>query len=305
VATHEGATRAAPVDQLRVEIVFEAAATAVPLTSIAILAGSRPQYNASMNTPDRVQHAADLIVRAHLTGAQLETGSAEAPQCLDEAYAVQDAVSQRLWISRGDAIRAWKTGGPNAQATPIAAPIPQSRLFTSPARLPGSDFHIIGIEAELAYRLHNDLPPRAMPYVEDDVAAAVGSVHVAIEVCDSRLRDWRTVDALWKLADMQMNGALIVGVGVADWVRIVPERQVAIVEVDAKPVGKSTDSHPHGNPLRLLPWLANHCAQRYGGLRAGDVITTGAWTGMHFVEPGASVVARFSDIGEARVVFAH
>ena len=43
--------------------------------------------------------------------------------------------------------------------------------------------------------------------------------------------------------------------------------------------------------------------ERYGGLRAGDVITTGAWTGMHFVDPGAEIVARFPGIGEARVSF--
>ena len=256
-----------------------------------------------MNAADRIHVAADLIVRAHQTRLQFEAPAATAPATLDEAYAVQDAVSRRLWINTRDPIRAWKTGGPNAQATPVAAPIPQSRLFASPARLKGHDFHMIGIEAELAYTLRDDLPPRATPYGEIEVIAAVASMHAAIEVCDSRLRNWRTATALWKLADTQMNGALIVGEGMRDWQPVVPERQAAIVEVDGTTCGEAVGSHPYGNPVRLLPWLVHHCAKRYGGLHAGDVITTGAWTGMHFALPGAEIVARFPGIGEVRVSF--
>ncbi len=59
--------------------------------------------------------------------------------------------------------------------------------------------------------------------------------------------------------------------------------------------------HPYGNPIRLLPWLAAHCMARCGGLHAGDIITTGTWTGMNFVAPGAEVITRFPGIGEARV----
>ena len=256
-----------------------------------------------MNARQRIQTAADLLVSAHETGSVFATASGEAPETLAEAYAVQDAVARRLWIAGGDAIRGWKTGGPSAEATPIAAPIRASRILASPAELVGKNFHFIAVEAELAYTLRQDLPPREMPYVEAEVAAAVASVHVAIEVCDSRLRDWRTADALWKLADMQMNAALVVGSPERDWQRIIPERQVAIIEIDSRICAETSGSHPCGNPVRLLPWLANHCALRCGGLHAGDVVTTGAWTGMHMVEAGAKIIVRFPGIGEARVHF--
>ena len=256
-----------------------------------------------MTENNRVQAIAARIIRGHQARKPFDTTDLEGPASLAEAYAIQDTVARGCWTNAGDPIRAWKTGGPNAQATPIAAPIPQSKVWRSPAELKGEDFSVIGIEAELAYVMASDLPPRATPYTEADMAAAVGAIHVAIEICDSRLRNWRTADAWWKLADIQMNGALVVGDGINDWRRVHPEQQHALVEVDGKSCGEATGSHPYGNPLRLLPWLANHCAARYGGLRAGDVITTGAWTGMHFVEAGADVVARFPGIGEARVRF--
>ncbi len=256
-----------------------------------------------MTDSQRVKTAADLIVTAYETGAAFTTASGEAPATLDEAYAVQNAVVQRLWISRGETIRGWKTGGPSAEATPVAAPIPASRILASPAELIGENFHFIAVEVELAYTLRHDLPPRDAPYGEVEVSAAVASMNVAIEVCDSRMREWRTADALWKLADMQLNAALVVGSPESDWQRIISQRQVAILEIDGRICAEKAGSHPYGNPVRLLPWLANHCALRCGGLRGGDVVTTGAWTGMHLVAPGAEVLARFPGIGEARVRF--
>ena len=256
-----------------------------------------------MNAFDRITAASDRLVHAHRMHAPFDAPAEAAPASVDEAYAIQDDVARRLWTRHGTPIRAWKTGGPNAHATPIAAPIPASRVFASDASLNGADYHIIGIEAELAYALERDLPPRAAPYVDADVVDSIRSMHVAIEVCDSRLVNFRTANALWKLADNQSNGGLVVGNPIHDWRRIVPDQLSAFVEVDGTPLAQATGSHPYGDPLRLLPWLANHCAARCGGLRAGDVITTGAWTGMHIVESHAQVVARFSKLGEVRVAF--
>ena len=83
------------------------------------------------------------------------------------------ATASKSHLPSSLAICAWKTGGPNAEATPVAAPIPQSKLFRSPVTLQGKDFNEIGIEAELAYTLAHDLPPRATPYTEADVVAAI------------------------------------------------------------------------------------------------------------------------------------
>ena len=46
--------------------------------------------------------------------------------------------------------------GPNAEATPVAAPIPQSKLFRSPVTLQGTDFNVIGIEAGTFWQVLKD-----------------------------------------------------------------------------------------------------------------------------------------------------
>jgi 2-keto-4-pentenoate hydratase len=215
-----------------------------------------------------------------------------------EAYSVQDAVFAALWS--GARAAAWKAGGPSDKVEPTAAPIPPENLLHSPASVSGATMHMIGVEAEVAFRLVKDLPPRSRPYSERSVAAAVGEVLVAIELCDTRLANWRKTSGLWKLADFQNNSALVVGSGTKDWQKIDFLQQEVEFRIGARVV-KARGAHSYGNPFRLLPWLARHCAKRGLGLHAGDVLTTGAWTGLEIAQAGDEVTARFPGIGEATV----
>ncbi len=152
----------------------------------------------------------------------------------------------------------------------------------------------------MAFRLKANLPPRDKPYKDKEVAAAIGEVLVAIEICDTRLADWKDTPGVWKLADFQNNGGLVLGSGTADWKKIDFEQQEVELTI-GKRVSRARGGHSFGNPFRLMPWIAGHCAQRGAGLHAGDVATTGAWTGLEAVKAGDTVVARFPGSGEATV----
>jgi 2-keto-4-pentenoate hydratase len=262
---------------------------------------ARPAADSLAASVDPVHSVAAALIDAHRAHRVVDLP--QPVHSVDAAYRVQDIVAETLWTSAGIPITAWKTGAPNRETTPIAAPIPRSKVFASDAVLPFAGFYLIAIEAELAFTIGRDLPPRALPYSGSDLRAAIASIHPAIEVCDSRLRDWKGIDPLAKLADNQMNGALIVGPALAEWQSVSPPDQPAIVAIDGELIAQRVGSHPCGDPVVLLGWLANHCAARCGGLRAGDVVTTGAWTGMHIIESPAAIAVSFPGVGEVRVAF--
>jgi len=215
-----------------------------------------------------------------------------------DAYRVQQEAFAELWPGVRPA--AWKVGGPSEKVTPAAAPIPPENVLKSPASVSGAKMQMIGVEAEVAFRIAKDLPPRSRPYSERSIAAAIGEAVVAIELCDTRLADWKNASITWKLADFQSNAALVVGAGTRDWQQIDFLQQEVEFRIGAR-VSKAKGAHAFGNPLRLLPWLLKHCAKLGLGLHAGDVVTTGAWTGLEIAKPGDEVVARFPGIGEARL----
>jgi len=202
----------------------------------------------------------------------------------DEAYQVQDEVFSRLWPQSRAA--AWKAGSGSPSIEPTAAPV--AEVLPSPARVAAAGMTMLGVEAEIAFRIGNDSSP---------VEALV-----AIEVCDTRLAGWKDAPPLWKLADFQSNEALVLGSGTRAWRDIDFAAQTVELAIGARTVS-ARGSHSWGNPLRLLPWIATHCAQRAKPLQAGDVVTTGSWTGMEFARAGDEIVARFPGIGEARVRF--
>ena len=244
-----------------------------------------------------IAKATHLLVDAHRSRKLAET--AEVPlHTEEEAYSVQDAVFAELWPETRPA--AWKAGGPSDKVEPTAAPISREKLLRSPASVAGAKMTMIGVEAEVAFRLAKDLPPRSRPYSEKSIAAAVGEVVVAIELCDTRLAKWKDTSGLWKLADFQNNSALVAGSGTKDWQKIDFLKQEMEFRIGAR-VAKAKGAHSFGNPFRLLPWLVAHCAKRGLGLHAGDVITTGAWTGLEIALPGDEVTAKFPGIGEATV----
>lgn len=241
--------------------------------------------------------AATLLAGAHRTAAQ--AASSGTLRGAAEAYAVQDLVFAK--IHPGERVLAWKVGSASVETEPAASPV--LRLHAAPAVLPGSAFHRIGVEAEIAYRFARDLPNRVRAYTFEEIAAAVSEALVAIEICDTRLADWSTAPELWQLADFQNNAALVIGSGTAAWQSIDFRAQRVRLQVDGERRVDTTGAHPFGDPFRLLPWLVAHCARRSGGLRAGDVVTTGSWGGVQYVKPGCKVLVQFDGLGEASVSF--
>jgi 2-keto-4-pentenoate hydratase len=217
------------------------------------------------------------------------------PQSAADAYAMQDVQLRVLGPIGG-----WKVGARSPDAEPSCAPLPVSLVFRSPQRFAGR-FPLYLVEAELAFTLAQDLPPRAQPYTADGVANAIGSVHAAIEVVGSRYTAFRDQDPLSQLADLQNNGALVVGPGRTTDTRVDQRCAAVRVDVDGVRAIEATGGNTAGDVFRLLAWLADHAGARCGGLRSGQIVTTGSCIGVHGVQPGQLVRASFEGLAPVEV----
>lgn len=242
-----------------------------------------------------VEQVSRMLAEAWANGRQAEFGSMPGPGSEQEAYEIQD----RVFAVRfpGQRVSAWKAGGAKPGAEMSAAPI--GSVLASPAEVSGKSFHMFGIEAEVAFRIQGDLRAKPGGWSTEEVSEAIGEVLVTLEICDTRLADWKAAPPLSRLADFQLNGALVTGSGIRDWRKVDFGAQQVELWVNGHRKSVVTGSHPLGDPLSVMPWIAGHCARRTGGLKRGDLVTTGSWTGMEFLSPGDSVLVRFPGIGEA------
>lgn len=247
-------------------------------------------------TPQQIDEAAGALAAAR-TGqpiAGLPEGAR--PQTEADSYAIQDSVLRRL----GERIGGWKVGF-SPQGGIFCAPIYASKVHASPASLPASDFHVIGIECEIGFRVNQALAQRAQPYRSDEILAAV-ALHPTIEIVDSRYQDFRSLDRLQVLADNFSNGGLVYGAAASGWERLDLVHPPIRVTADAKDFAECTGLRA-GDPIGLLVELVNHVANNRGGVPAGTFVTTGTHTGMVFTEPGARIRAEYGPLGRVEVSF--
>jgi 2-keto-4-pentenoate hydratase len=219
------------------------------------------------------------------------------PGTLDEAYFIQG----RLALAYGE-IGGWKVGAPAADATPLFAPMPLAWIASNHAKL-GGRHRFRGLEAEIAFQMGKDLPPREKAYSRDEVVAAIGSCHPAIEVIESGLTDPTKAAKLSMVADLQMHGAFVYGAAVENWQRIDFSKEHVTLAVDGVVRVDRTGSNTAGDLMRLLPWLANEGSSRTGGLKKGQWVTTGSWTGLALGMADSEVDVKFSTAGEVNLRF--
>lgn len=224
------------------------------------------------------------------------------PTTVTDGYAIQDALARISGLHRVG----WKIGATNRAAQEqLSLPGPLSgRLFApfrhdSPAVINSGTAVLRALEPEIAFRLGRDLPARDRPYEPANITEAIAWAQPALEIPDSRWRDWESVGAPAFIADNAAAGFIVLGPEVEDW------RDIDLAAVEAHLVinGETAETGAGANvmdgPLSVLTWLANHLIDRDMHLKAGDLVTTGTCTPIRFAAPGDEVIADFGSFGRA------
>ncbi len=267
---------------------------------MAAVASSHPTVLSGLES-NRMHRAAEILLRARREVAPIHDLPEDLrPHTLEEAYALQDKVGMAFAPLGG-----WKVGAPAPNATPLFSVMPLWGGYPRSGQRISRDLRRLrGVEAEIAFRLGKDLPPRRQPWTREEVVAAIVSAHPAIELLESAFVDPDKADRLSVIGDLQMNGGLAVGPACANWQSIDLGQESVTVEVGGETRFQGTASNSAGHDLlRLILWLANEGSGRTGGLRAHDWITTGSWSGKTFALPGSTVRAGFAHFGSVTVAF--
>ncbi|SEF53695.1 2-keto-4-pentenoate hydratase [Bryocella elongata] len=252
------------------------------------------------NREHALRNAASILIDTRTVGQTVTDLPVELqPVDMDEIYFVQDLVASAFGPVGG-----YKIGAPTPDAAPFFAPMPEAWINPNGATLSGPHWRFRALEAEIAFLVGEDLPPRETPYSREEVLAAMASCHPAIEVLESALADPIKAARGSSMGDLQMHGGFVPGPAVKDWQSIDFTKERVTVTVNGEVLVERVGSNTSGDFLRLLPFLANEGAARTGGLKRGQWITTGSWTGNTPVAAGSHCVAEFSTAGKAELTFA-
>jgi 2-keto-4-pentenoate hydratase len=220
---------------------------------------------------------AEQLLRARAEARVVDTGIANGVVgTVREAYLVQDQLASMF----GGDVRGWKVTAltPEQQRSystgkPVAGPLLAPFFQKTPASLSLQQFIAPLLECEIAFLLGQDLPPRGTPYQRDEIEGVVQAIVPAIEVADCR---WPAdAPGLLKLADDMGNGAFIAGHPIWDWRGVDLSALDVVLTFEGSEGARGPCSRILGDPLLAVQALANAQPLPAGGLKSGQIVTTG------------------------------
>jgi 2-keto-4-pentenoate hydratase len=156
------------------------------------------------------------------------------------------------------------------------------------------------IEGEIAFILGRDLKGPGITLV--DVLRSVEYATVALEIVDSRIRDWK-ITAVDTIADNGSSALFVLG-----------GKKTLADRFDFRSVGMALSRNGEvlvtgsgaavmGNPLSALVFLANEMGRRDRALLAGDVVLSGSLSSMLPVSAGNAFSCEIAGLGGVAVRF--
>ena len=245
---------------------------------------------------DAQRNAADIV---KLTDSQPDMDVAD-------GYAVQAELCRR-WVSAGRRLTGYKGGlTSKAKMVQMGLDTPVFGVLMGDTCVPDGDVVAIAelihpkVEAEIAFVTSHELSGDVSI---DDVLAATEFVLPAIEVIDSRFKDFK-FDVQSVIADNTSAARYVVG-GAPRRPEGLDLRLLGVVmerngELVGTAAGAAVMGHPAASVVALVKWLADSGQ----ALPAGSLVMTGGVTEAVAVHAGDHVTARVQHLGTVGVRFA-
>ena len=233
------------------------------------------------------------------------------PLNTEQGYAIQAQLS----LVSGRSVLGWKIAATstNGQAHinvsgPLAGRLLSGQVFDSDATVPSAGNRMLVDEPEFAFAMAQDLPPKTALYTQQQVMAAVASLHPAIEVPDSRLEPFTAAGEAQLLADNACARHFVLGQAAPDlWRHLDLSTYPVHAQVKhgstLKYARDGTGGNVLGDPRIALTWLANQLSRLGITLQKGQVVTTGTCMVPLEIEPGDTATADYGPLGRVSMTF--
>jgi 2-keto-4-pentenoate hydratase len=250
---------------------------------------------------------ADVLQAAYRTRTPVEPLTEKYPE-LTVADAVEIQLLQiRRRLAAGAVVKGHKVGLTSAAMQrqmgvdqPDFGHLLDDMFWLEHLPIPAAQFLQPRAEPEMAFVLRR--PLRGPGVTAAEAAAAVDFVLPALELIDSRIRDWR-IGLVDTIADNASSGGVVLGSTPVPLAAADLRLGGCNLYRNAALAGTGAGGAVLGSPLSSLVWLANTLGAQGTALEAGHVVLPGSITASIPVQAGDTVTAEFAGLGTVTACF--
>ncbi len=263
-------------------------------------------HGAASRPTEQLKAACDLLYRHWLDGTRLDALPPELrPADRAEGYRIQAFLEGYT----NQPLYGWKIAATSLAGQahigvdgPLAGRLLAERVIEDGGICPlGANLMQVA-ELEFAFRMARDLAPRAAPYTQEEVLGAVGTLHPAIEIPDSRYHAFEKAGLAQLVADNACGHRFVLGPAAdADWRGLDLAAHKVRGFVNDAVVAEGVGANVLEDPRIALTWLANELSRHGLTLAAGQVVTTGTCIKPAAIRAGDMVLGDFGLLGQVRL----
>ena len=251
---------------------------------------------------------AKTLVSERLSAGSFKKYPHDIPQTMSAAYEIQDAAIA-MWPSK---IIGWKIG----RLAPDLQPIHNTERLTGPifenefkkvndvsneitVEIPVYSEGFAALEAEFVFEIAKDADINKTDYSENSAVELIGAVYAGIEMAGSPIQNINGFGPCVVASDFGNNFGLILGNKIID-INSADDLSADAVNnfqsesfINGQSVGQGGLFTMPNGPLAAVAWLANTLAARGLPLKKGQLISSGATTGIHDIDANSKGQAVF------------
>ena len=249
------------------------------------------------------------IVTSRLHQIPIDNNNKFIIKSIEEAYAIQDIVNEKLILSGFGKIEGYKIGCTNKVIQkelsinhPILGVFFENKIIKNNSSISLNKFIQAGVECELYAVIGEDVTSET-PYNYKNINEFISHYGVSLEIVENRFKNFSNTNAHLIIADGSLGNSIVIGNKIVNKKNLNLNELIGRIYLNNKEIYCNKASSILDNPLNALKWYFDKIIELKKIIKKGSKVSLGSITPLIWITEPINVKASIDGIGECKIKF--
>jgi 2-keto-4-pentenoate hydratase len=249
------------------------------------------------------------IINSRLHQIPIDNNNKFIIKSINEAYAIQDIVNEKLTLSGFGKIEGYKIGCTNKVIQkelsinhPILGVFFENKIIKNNSSISLNKFIQAGVECELYAVIGEDIT-KETPYNYKNINEFISYYGISLEIVENRFENFSDTSAHLIIADGSLGNSIVIGHKIINKDFLNLNELIGRIFLNNKEIYFNKASSILDNPLNALQWYFDIMIELKKDIKKGSKVSLGSITPLIWIREPINVKASIDNIGECNIKF--